>query len=157
MILRCIVTAVADLSLIAIILGILGAFYYRDHKSKLFWKIGLTIDCLVLLFECRLRVTGCYGYPLNQLPESLIRYVVRKNIRKVDRAAFAILLLLEIAKTASLIVMNIANQSTDKERKLITYSIILDGIYLVLWIVCTNDKSYKAFPKKHISRESIKG
>jgi hypothetical protein len=44
------ITGLADMVIIGVFLGILGAYYYCDKKSKLFWKIGLSLDLLLLIF-----------------------------------------------------------------------------------------------------------
>lgn len=60
-------TAVAvslDIAVVAMILALLGAYYYVDTKAHFLWKFVLTVDILLFFVEIRLRLTHLYGYSI---------------------------------------------------------------------------------------------
>ena len=64
-----VLTIVFDIVLISTFFSIIGVYFYSDPKSRTFWKFGLTCNFIVLLFEFRMRVLKCFGYPLDDMLE----------------------------------------------------------------------------------------
>lgn len=49
------------------VIAVFWAVYYPLPQARLIWKVGLTCNAFVLLFEVRLRLFRCFGYPLQDL------------------------------------------------------------------------------------------
>ena len=58
-----------DTLLVTSLIAILSHFYYSDNKARLLWKVTNTCDALVILFEIRMRLLCCLGYPFKNMSD----------------------------------------------------------------------------------------
>jgi hypothetical protein len=141
-----ILTALFDLALVVLLLAALASFYYPDLKSRTIWKMGITLNMIVLLFEFRVRVTFCLGYPLQDM-DALGCCCVFSRIRMklADYLCFFYIFFVQLIDCCLLFVNK---PKSPVETTMFKIIVSLNSIYLLLWIVLTRNSSFKRFPKE---------
>lgn len=140
------ITSIFDVCLFVSLMVFLTLFYYNDPKARTLWKMGLTCNSIVLLFEIRMRLLCCFGYPLKEMREigCCIEFT-RIRMKLADYFCFFYIFFSEMIN-ASVLVMK--QYKSEHERIMFLMIVILDAFYLVLWIMLTKSKSYHRFPKE---------
>ena len=141
-----VLTALFDLALVVLLIGMLATYYYPDKKSRLIWKLGITLNMVVLLFELRVRVTFCLGYPLQDL-EALgcCCVITRIRMKLADYLCFFYIFFVQLIDVCLLFV---SKPKSPTEATMFKIIVSLNSIYLLLWIVMTRNSSFKRFPKE---------
>lgn len=117
------------------------------------WKCGLTLNSVVLLFEIRLWLFRCIGYPLKDM-EAIGSCIVLTGIRMklADYLCFFYVFFCQIIYSCVLIMKRYRGEA---EHTMFLIIVSLNTAFLILWIFCTNSKSFNRFPKeKKRSQES---
>lgn len=139
-------TALADLILLLTLLLSLSLFYYLDPLASFIWKCGLTLNSIVLLFEFRLRLTCCVGYPLKNMELMGTCFpLTRIRMKLADYLCFFYVFFCQIIYSCVLIMKRYRGEA---EHTMFLIIVSLNGVFLVLWIFCTNSKSFSKFPKE---------
>ena len=138
--------AVFDLTLFISLIVFLNLFYYSDPKARTLWKVGLTLNSIALLFEFRMRMLFCIGYPLKDMRAigCCIEFT-RIRMKLADYFCFFYIFFSEMIN-ASVLVMH--HYKSEHERIMFIAIVTLNALYLVLWIIFTKSSSFKRFPKE---------
>eukprot|EP00347_Sterkiella_histriomuscorum_P023888 403333038 len=139
-------SALFDLSLFIGLLTFLTLYYYDDPKARILWKVGLTCNSIALLFEFRMRVLRCFGYPLKDMRAigSCIEFT-RIRMKLADYFCFFYIFFSEMIN-ASVLVMK--QYRSEHERNMFIAIVSLNAVYIVTWIIFTRSKSFQRFPKE---------
>lgn len=141
-----IITALVDIALVILIIASFASFYYPDIKSRLIWKLGITLNMVVLLFEFRVRVTFCVGYPLEDLKAlGCCCVITRIRMKLADYLCFYYIFFVQLIDCCLLFVNK---PKSPIEATMFKVIVGLNALYLFLWIVLTRNSSFKRFPKE---------
>ena len=131
----------------------LNLLYYKDMESRFFWKFSNTLNFMVLIYQIRSRIMKCMGYPVKDM--SLVASTLglgkrsclctRIRMKIVDYVSFYYAFFAEI-----LLAANLATKSctSDLERVVFIVVVTLNAVFMLLWLLCTGENTYKNFPKE---------
>ncbi|CDW86492.1 ring finger [Stylonychia lemnae] len=140
------VTSLIDICLFISLIVFLSVFLYQDPQARTLWKVGLTCNSIVLLFEIRMRLFCCFGYPLKDMRRigCCIEFT-RIRMKLADYFCFFYIFFSEMIN-ASVLVMK--QYKSNHERIMFITIVTMNAIYLVFWIIFTKGKSFHRFPKE---------
>ena len=133
------IALICDFLLIGIIMSAWSWMYFTSNNTSSLWKVLVTFESLLLLFEFRLRVPICYGYPVSTIHGRYPRFsglFSLSRIKKVDQAIFIIVLILAILKSTLLAATSFERQL---EKRIFIAMTAVNSAYLILWIIFTNE------------------
>jgi hypothetical protein len=127
------------------LISILAITYYPKEKARTLWKFAATCNALVLLFVIRMRIFRCLGYPLKYMKEMKACCVfTRIRMKLADYICFFYIFFAEMTNCAVLI---LKQYKCIEEKRCSSAMAIMNAMYLLFWIFCTNSRSFKPFPK----------
>lgn len=139
-----------DSSLFLILLSVLALTYYPVENARWFRKVACTCNCIVLLFVIRMRIFNCTGYPVKHMQKLRICCpCTRIRMRLADYFCFFYIFLAEVVN-CSIVALKYYN-AVEEMRCSISMA-VLNGMYILFWILFTNYKSYHVFPKEERRR-----
>jgi len=120
--------------------------YYPEKDGRALWKFLMTCNTLMLAFIFRSRVLKCLGYPLKHLKDLGFRCrFTRIRMKIMDRLCFFYILFAEFIHSAQLITQPFPSKV---EKRVFLAIVIINALYILFWLFCTNSRSFNSFPKE---------